>query len=167
MADSGPKSRIILQQCLSARLQTQPKTVNSEAKFVEIGPGLIVYVCFLKGATEDILDKIVKSITTAKLSEIEEDGKRVSVLDQPGDILIIPQATLGGVLKGKVMQYHRNIDKETGLKLYSKFVELCGSFVMDNSKSKECDKTVKFGTYGNRQVFNCVTNGPYSHVLEI
>ncbi|XP_050404422.2 D-aminoacyl-tRNA deacylase 2 [Patella vulgata] len=159
------KSKVVLQQCLSARLQIQPETDETPAKHVEIKRGLVVYVCFLKDATEDILDKMVKSVLTARLSE-GRDEKLVSILDLPGDVLIIPQATLGGILKGKMMQYHKNIDKETGLKLYTKFVEMCEQNLTENSKIKGVDVCVKSGTYGNRQVFSCSTNGPYSHIIE-
>ena len=108
---------------------------------------------------------IVKSILEARLSENDE-GKHISILELPGDILIIPQATLGGNLKGKSMQYHRNINKDTGLMLYSKFVQFCEESVTKCDRCREKQTCVKYGTYGNRQVFSTVTNGPYTHLLE-
>ena len=107
----------------------------------------------------------VKSVLGAKLSETE-DNKYVSILDLPGDILIIPQATLGGTLKGKLMQYHKNISKEEGLNLYTKFVRLCQDMMDNSEKCKENATVVRFGTYGNRQVFQTDTNGPYTHLIE-
>ncbi|XP_046571916.1 D-aminoacyl-tRNA deacylase 2-like isoform X1 [Haliotis rubra] len=161
----GSNARIVLQQCLSARLQVQPATEDTEAKYVETGKGLVMYVCFLKGATADILDKMVKCALSAKLSE-SAAGKRVSILDLPGNILIIPQATLGGALKGKRMQYHKNIDKEEGASLYADFVSLCRTTLQEAEGSREAGCVVQAGTYGNRQVFSCDTNGPYTHLLE-
>lgn len=35
--DSGPQARVILQQCLSAKLMVQPSTDVEEAKFVHVG----------------------------------------------------------------------------------------------------------------------------------
>ncbi|KAK6183296.1 hypothetical protein SNE40_010802 [Patella caerulea] len=163
--ETMPKARVVLQQCLSAKLQIQPETDETPAKHVEINRGLVVYVCFLNDATEDILDKMVKNVLMTRLSE-GGDRKLVSILDLPGDVLIIPQATLGGILKGKMMQYHKNIDKETGLKLYTNFVEMCEQSLTENSKNKGVDVCVKSGTYGNRQVFSCTTNGPYTHIIE-
>ena len=107
----------------------------------------------------------MKAALTACLSE-SDTGKLVSVLDLPGDVLIIPQATLGGNLKGKRMQYHRNINKEDGYNLYSKFAKLCHLYVTAAPKCKEQQKVVRYGTYGNRQVFSAQTNGPYTHILE-
>ena len=78
----------------------------------------------------------VNTLLNVKLSETE-NGKHVSVLDLPGNILIIPQATLGGRVKGRSMQYHSNSGKEEGLELYSQFVTLCKKELAANSKCAE------------------------------
>ncbi|OWF45920.1 probable D-tyrosyl-tRNA(Tyr) deacylase 2 [Mizuhopecten yessoensis] len=162
------KARMVLQQCLSARLQVEPGTECEEAKYVEIGKGLIIYVCFMKGATEEMVQKMVKCALTTCLSQLEDPSatKRVSVLDLPGDVLIIPQATLGGIPKGKSMQYHKNIAKEDGKKLYANFVSLCEATLHMSEKAREQEKQVRAGTYGNIQVFRTDTNGPFTHLLE-
>ena len=107
----------------------------------------------------------VNTVLGVKLCQTEA-GKLVSILELPGDILIVPQATLGGTLKGKVMQYHKNIEKDTGLQLYTAFVQRCQEKAQQNMTFKEADCSVKWGTYGNRQVLNMDTNGPYSHIVE-
>ncbi|XP_039770023.1 D-aminoacyl-tRNA deacylase 2 isoform X2 [Ornithorhynchus anatinus] len=147
----APRARALLQQCLQARLQ--------------INKGVVIYVCFFKGANEELLPKMVSTLLNVKLSE-SENGQHVSVLDLPGDILIIPQATLGGKVKGRGVQYHCNSGKEEGLGLYSQFVELCEKELTSNSKCAEAGVTVKHGTYGNRQVLKLDTNGPYTHLIE-
>ncbi|XP_030307880.1 D-aminoacyl-tRNA deacylase 2 isoform X2 [Calypte anna] len=134
-------ARALLQQCVSARLQVKPPDSGSEAEWVEIQRGLVIYICFFKGADEDLVPKI-------------------------GDVLIIPQATLGGKLKGKKMQYHANIEKEKGLKLYSQLVTLCEKELAANAKCMKAGTLVKHGTYGNRQVLKLDTNGPYTHLIE-
>lgn len=107
----------------------------------------------------------VNTLLNVKLSETE-NGKHVSILDLPGDVLIIPQATLGGRVKGKNMQYHSNSGKEEGLELYSQFVSLCEKALAANSKCAEAGVVVAHGTYGNRQVLKLDTNGPYTHLIE-
>lgn len=107
-----------------------------------------------------------RTALTVRLSE-SDDGKLVSVLDLPGDVLIIPQATLGGTIKGKVMQYHKNIAKEEGLQLYSEFVSIFRKTYERNDKCQTTGTVVRYGTYGNRQVFSCQTNGPYTHLIEM
>uniref|UniRef100_A0A8C3B5K8 D-aminoacyl-tRNA deacylase n=1 Tax=Cairina moschata TaxID=8855 RepID=A0A8C3B5K8_CAIMO len=107
----------------------------------------------------------VNTLLNVKLSE-NESGEYVSLLDLPGNVLIIPQATLGGKLKGRKMQYHVNIEKEKGLELYSQFVTLCEKELAANAKCTEAGVLLKYGTYGNRQVLKLDTNGPYTHLVE-
>ena len=157
-------ARVVLQQCISARLSTNVANESEieNAEFVEIANGIVVYICFLKNCTLSTIEKILKVVTSVKLSK-NVDGKRVSIIDLPGDILIVPQATLGGQLKGKSMQYHNNIDKHYGEQLYNRFVEMC----LHVLNAKTSDKHVKCGTYGNLQVLTISTNGPYTHAIDV
>ncbi|XP_068962087.1 D-aminoacyl-tRNA deacylase 2 [Petaurus breviceps papuanus] len=167
MAEAGRplQARVLLQQCLHAKLQVRPAQDDAEAQWVEVPRALVIYVCFFKGAEEDLLPKMVNTLLNVKLSETE-NGKHVSILDLPGNILIIPQATLGGKMKGRSMQYHTNSGKEEGLVLYSQFVALCEKELAANSKCAEAGMVVRHGTYGNRQVLKLDTNGPYTHLIE-
>ncbi|XP_035575857.1 D-aminoacyl-tRNA deacylase 2 isoform X2 [Canis lupus baileyi] len=152
MADSCrmPQARALLQQCLHARLQVRPAEGDAESQWVEVFP---------------FLPHPVNTLLNVKLSEAE-NGKHVSILDLPGNVLIIPQATLGGRVKGRNMQYHSNSGKEEGLELYSQFVTLCEKELAANSKCAEAGVVVEHGTYGNRQVLKLDTNGPYTHLIE-
>ncbi|KAM4723981.1 D-aminoacyl-tRNA deacylase 2 isoform 1-T1 [Anableps anableps] len=169
MAEKGsaPLARTVLQQCLHGRLQVQEGDEQLEAQYVQINRGMVIYVCFFRGATDDILPKMVSTLLNLRLCELPS-GKRVSVLELPGSLLIVPQATLGGKAKGKAMQYHNNVSKEDGLKLYSSFVSLCEKELMAaaGEAGREAEVTVKHGTYGNRQVLQLVTNGPYTHLMD-
>ena len=107
----------------------------------------------------------VKAVLNCKLCE-NGSGKLVSILDLPGNLLIIPQATLGGRLKSKSMQYHMNIEKETGQDLYQEFTKRCQLTFTENAANSENGVVVKSGTYGNRQVLNVDTNGPFTHIIE-
>ncbi|KAG9268130.1 D-aminoacyl-tRNA deacylase 2 [Astyanax mexicanus] len=164
-SDSAVKARVVLQQCLRATLQVKPPQEESEAQWVQIDRGMVIYICFFKGATEDIIPKMVNSLLNIKLCETDA-GKYTSVLDLPGNVLIVPQATLGGKSKGKCMQYHGNIGKEDGQKLYSSFVSQCEQELSLAVKCSEAGTEVKHGTYGNRQVLKLDTNGPYTHLME-
>ncbi|XP_068607827.1 D-aminoacyl-tRNA deacylase 2 [Brachionichthys hirsutus] len=168
MTDKGsaPVARTLLQQCLQARLQVKPADDVTEAQFVQIDRGTLIYICFFKGATDDILPKMVSTLLNLRLSE-SDSGKMVSVLELPGSLLIVPQATLGGKCKGRAMQYHNNISKEDGLRLYGSFVALCEKeLTAAASAGGGAQVAVKHGTYGNRQVLKLDTNGPYTHLME-
>ncbi|XP_040025492.2 D-aminoacyl-tRNA deacylase 2 [Gasterosteus aculeatus] len=153
----GPVARAVLQQCLQARLQVKPAEEEAEAQFVQIERGMVIYICFFKGATDDLLPKMASTLLNLRLCE-SDSGKMVSVSELPGDLLIVPQATLGGKAKGRALQYHDNIGKEDGLRLYAAFVSLC--------EERLAAASVKHGTYGNRQVLKLDTNGPYTHLVD-
>ncbi|XP_045129859.1 D-aminoacyl-tRNA deacylase 2-like [Portunus trituberculatus] len=152
--------RMVVQQCLSASLKLE-RSEDEAPEIVKIGRGMVVFVCFLEKATEETVDKLSKHITNVRLCE-NDNGRRVSVCDVQGDVLIVPQATLGGKLKGKAMQYHMNIDKVFGEALYRKFCHQVRS-----SSEKVSSGNVKCGVYGTRQVLSMDTNGPYTHIIEV
>lgn len=85
-----------------------------------------------------------------------------SLLELPGSLLIVPQATLGGRPKGRAMQYHHNIAKQDGLRLYAAFVSLCE----EQLAAAGAGVTVRHGSYGSRQVLSLDTNGPFTHLME-
>ena len=91
----------------------------------------------------------------------------MSIVDLPGDVLIVPQATLGGKMKGKMCQYHNNVDKDKGKDLYDYFLKILEQTLNSNVKWFENGCKVKSGTYGIRQVYTTQTNGPYMHIVEI
>ncbi|ELT95466.1 hypothetical protein CAPTEDRAFT_175988 [Capitella teleta] len=160
-------ARVVLQQCISARLQIRPATADSSAEFVQIREGLVVHTCFCRGATAETVAKLATKVLNARVFKPEDSEKAISVLNLPGDVLIVPQATLGGRLKGNVLQYHRNLAKDESLKLYTDFVELCTKTVGDNNNRYGYGCQVFGGTYGNRQVLSMETNGPHSNIVEI
>ncbi|XP_013386477.1 putative D-tyrosyl-tRNA(Tyr) deacylase 2 [Lingula anatina] len=158
-------ARIVIQQCLAATLRLNPESEVSEAEYAKIKQGMVVFVCFLKGANKELVEKMVKQVLAIKLCE-GKDGKLTSITDLPGDLLIIPQACLGGKLKGKSVQYHSIINKTDGSDLYRTFVELCTDSFQQNSAMQEAGCVVKSGVYGNRQVLNMETNGPFTHIVD-
>lgn len=78
----------------------------------------------------------------------------------------MPQATLGGKMKGKMFQYHNNVSKDLGFELYNKFVDLMRKSAKQNEKWSKINCKIENGTYGIRQVYSTETNGPYLHLIE-
>ncbi|XP_056403008.1 D-aminoacyl-tRNA deacylase 2 isoform X2 [Hyla sarda] len=158
-------ARVVLQQCLHAKLQVRPQDKDSDAEWVEIQRGMVMYVCFFKGSTKDLIPKMVSSLLNVKLSE-SDSGKRESITELPGDVLIVPQATLGGKSKGRCMQYHSNAGKEQGMELYDLLIAQCQKELEAHPQWLKSGAALRYGTYGNRQVLKLDTNGPYTHLLE-
>jgi len=157
-------AKLIVQQCIYAKLQTNfdqtnenERNIEEKKVYVEINRGVVAYVCFLKSASIKTVEKLCNLIYSIKLSKPQDNGKLVSLFDLKGDLLLVPQATLGGKLRGKSMQYHNNISKQEGHTLFELLVNLC----------REKKNKVEHGTYGNLQVLNIETNGPYTHSIEV
>ena len=151
--------RLLVQQVVGARL------VLPDGKEIKIGTGLVVFVCFLKGVTEEVVKKAAKVTLGVKLSEGEEGERRVDVVTNGGEVLVVPQATLGGKLKGSSLQYHNNVKPAEGEEMYKLFCKM----LREARGEDEGDelRMVKVGMFGARQVLSMETNGPYSHVIDI
>uniref|UniRef100_A0A2K5LSE5 D-aminoacyl-tRNA deacylase n=1 Tax=Cercocebus atys TaxID=9531 RepID=A0A2K5LSE5_CERAT len=132
------QARALLQQCLHARLQIRPAEGDAAAQWVEVQRGLVIYVCFFKGADKEILPKMVNTLLNVKLSETE-NGKHVSILDLPATFLLSLKLPLEKT-KRRNMQYHSNSGKEE-------------KEVAANSKCAEAGVVLD-------------TNGPFTHLIE-
>ncbi len=153
--NSGSKSvvRLVVQQCLSASLKLPDQSE------IAIDGGMVVFVCFKQGAEEEDATKAADTVCAVKLCEKEEGAKRVSAAEGAADVLVVPQATLGGKLKGRALQYHGNVAKEDGERLYEAFCQ--------RLRSREGLGKVESGVYGARQVLSSQTNGPFTHVFDL
>lgn len=61
------------------------------------------------------------------------------------------------------MQYHGNIKKEEGEKLYDEFIVACRNHFIPEAPLNK----LSAGLYGARQDLSLVTNGPFSHVVDL
>lgn len=175
--------------------------VDNVARYVDIEAGVLLYVAFLAGCTEDVVRNAVATIVSSKVfllgvdrcadEEAKAQGgsraKPSALVDSTSDsVLVVPQATLAGKLKGKVMQYHQQIDKAEGARLYRLFCfELAAAllpqvaktavdehaadafangFTRDAAASNQ--RQVLWGTYGNRQGLKIDSPGPFTHTFE-
>lgn len=123
---------------------------------------MVVYVCFLKNATEETVDKLTKHIINVRVFRSKIGRGRMSVSEVQGDILLVPQSTIGGKPKGKSMQYHLNIEKAYGISLYHKLCQQVRSRV-----EKIYSGNVKCGVYGTKELLTIESNGPFTHMIEV
>eukprot|EP01061_Rhynchopus_euleeides_P006535 TRINITY_DN15571_c0_g1_i1.p1 TRINITY_DN15571_c0_g1~~TRINITY_DN15571_c0_g1_i1.p1 ORF type:complete len:162 (+),score=56.75 TRINITY_DN15571_c0_g1_i1:127-612(+) len=157
--------RLVLQGVERASL-----LVDNVDKWVEIQRGLIVHVCFLKDASEEVALKGAADVLQAKIFPSVDGecnrGRAARALDENWDILIVPQATLAGKIKGKQAQYHSQYDKEKGAAMYEFFCNTVRDMVAKHDRSDAPAPSVQCGTYGNRQGLKLESLGPFTHVLE-
>ena len=191
--------KLVIQQCLSARLKPPPNEEEGDFGDRSIREGMVVFVCFSKGATEAAAIRAAEATSRLKLCEppeVEKESearytettqvppsrrKRMSVLERRGDVLVVPQATLGAKLKGKgrgnnSLQYHGNVDKADGERLFAAFCAALKSLVEENDAGEVPESQgsqgsqgprVVGGVYGARQRLTMDTDGPYTHILQL
>ncbi|KAG7466476.1 hypothetical protein MATL_G00165130 [Megalops atlanticus] len=159
------RARTVIQQCQYARLRVKQEGGDSYAEWVEIHKGMVVYICFLKGATEKLIPKMVNALLNVKLFEAEP-GKQVSVLDLPGSVLVVPQVALGGKARRRSLQYPSSIDSWRGLQLYTSFIAQLESQLLSSSKCAEAGVVVRYGVYGEQQALVMDSDGLSTHLME-
>ncbi|KAI5102212.1 putative D-tyrosyl-tRNA(Tyr) deacylase 2 [Silurus meridionalis] len=162
---SSLSARTVVQQCAHALLQVKPQTTDADSEWVEIHEGMVIYVCFYKGATEKIIPKMVNTLLNTTFFPVSM-GRHVSVMELPGSVMIIPQDTMTGVVKGNRVQHHDVIEVWKGPFLYRQFVSQCEKEVAASTKCTEAGVVVRHGVYGNMQALYLNSNTPLTHVLE-
>ena len=161
--------KLIIQQCVSAKLKViscQSEGAGAgagEEGSVSIEKGIVVYVSFLKSANIESAKRAANTALNVKLTYEETTGKLQSALDTESDMLVVPQACLGGKLKGKSFQYHNLLGKDVSRDLYQGFLDESRQLIaLSDSKG-----SLKHGTYGIRQVLQLETVGPFTHIIDI
>jgi len=168
--------KLVIQQCLSARLKPPERDeegFGAEERSIEAG--MVIFVCFSKGATEEAAIRAARAAAGLRLCEppppeeagqAESGRKRMSVLERRGDVLVVPQFTLGAKLKGRnnSLQYHGNVDKADGERLFAAFCAALAALVREEGGG---EARVVGGAYGARQRLAMDTDGPFTHTLQL
>ncbi|XP_063040195.1 uncharacterized protein LOC134435248 [Engraulis encrasicolus] len=107
----------------------------------------------------------VKVLLGVKLFRVKE-GEPTSVLDLPGNVIIVPQESLSGTLKNGQFEYSEKIDASKGIRLYRNFVTQCEKAVASSKKSMEAKCVVQCGVYGQKQNMYLNAEDPLTHVIK-
>ncbi|XP_024911150.1 uncharacterized protein LOC103382553 isoform X2 [Cynoglossus semilaevis] len=163
---SKPLARTIIQQCSQAKVKVKPPLDGAEAQWAEIQQGMVVYVCFYHGATEDVTHEMANTLMSTKFFR-KTARHSVSVLDLPGSVLFIPQESLQGVLSsGRRMQYQGGCEKWQGAQLFSSLVLACRELMHRSTKCTDAGVSVEQGVYGQKQEIVLNSAEPLTHLLE-
>lgn len=106
--------------------------VDNESKYVRVGKGVAMYVAFLKKddiqtISDALIEKAVKSILKKKMFNhfkctARAASRPLSLESCPEiDILILPQASLGGSTKDRIVQYYTLPPREESIRAYNAF----------------------------------------------
>eukprot|EP00300_Choanocystis_sp_HF-7_P030817 c39777_g1_i1.p1 GENE.c39777_g1_i1~~c39777_g1_i1.p1 ORF type:complete len:184 (-),score=31.82 c39777_g1_i1:34-549(-) len=165
--------RLVVQRVSRARL-----LLDNQSEYAEIENGCVIFVVFMSDVTLEAVEKAATALCRARLftppgQGIGTGGSSVAVsggspptslaeMPAPFDVLIVPQASMGGTLRGKGLQYHGLVAKEHGAEMYHAFAGAVRA-LCETSEGKRCIN----GTYGNRQGFEMATDGPHTYWLEL
>lgn len=142
--------KVVLQRVTSASVSVDSKAIGSIAK------GLVVYVGISQDCTHEKLEWMAKKMLNLRLWASDQKGFDLSVQDVKGEILVISNFTLHGVIDGNKPNFRSAMQYEEAQKMYEVFVEL-----LKNSNLK-----VETGEFGAKMDVSSVVDGPVNLVLE-
>ncbi|XP_040925299.1 uncharacterized protein LOC114849111 isoform X2 [Betta splendens] len=159
-------ARAVIQQCSQAKVKIRPALNEADAQWAEIQTGMVVYVCFFDGATEDVAYEMANCLMTTRIFR-KSTRQAVSILELPGSVLFIPQDSLvWEPAPKKKVQYKGMCEPWWGAQLFSTLVSTCIDLMSDSAKCKTAGAKVEQGVYGQKQeiVFSSVE--PLTLLLE-
>ncbi|XP_037622951.1 uncharacterized protein LOC119486712 [Sebastes umbrosus] len=160
------QARMVIQQCSTAKVKVKPALDGADAQWAEIQEGMVVYVCFFHGATEDVAHEMASSLMTTKFFR-KDTGHSVSVVDLPGSVLFIPQdSLLGEPVPKRRVQYKGGCELWWGAQLFSNLVSACRELMAGSAKCTKAGAKVEEGVYAQKQEIVLNSVEPLTLLLE-
>ena len=143
--------KILVQNVLNAKVEIDKKIVG------QIDRGFCVFVAFTNGDNEQIVDKMINKLITARLFQDENGKTNLSLLDINGSILSVSQFTLYASLKdGRRPSFIASLEPTRASELYDYF----------NKKIKKLNINVEKGIFGADMKVSLTNDGPFTIMLD-
>lgn len=108
--------RALLQRVRSARVTVAGRLTG------EIGPGLLILICAMRGDTEAEADQLAAKIVKLRIFRDAEDKMNLSLRDTGGDALVVSQFTLAAdTSRGNRPGFSPAAPPDEGERLYRHF----------------------------------------------
>jgi D-tyrosyl-tRNA(Tyr) deacylase len=126
--------------------------VSIEGKiFSEIGPGLVIFVCFEKDDSMESIASMVGKIINFKMLDGFKESKPRSLKDANEEALVVSQFTLAAITnKGNKPSFHKSAKPEEAKLMYDEFM---------NIFERSCGN-VKQGKFGAFMEISLINKGP-------
>jgi len=135
----------------SVSVGDQPETKRTIEK------GLIVFLGISKTDTENDVDKLVNKLQKLRVFPDRQEKMNLDIQSVRGEILLIPQFTLLGSLKGNNRpDFFNAAGKELATGLYELFAD----------KLTKAGLSVKTGFFGEHMIISSRLSGPVTIILE-
>jgi len=137
--------KAVLQRVSSAKVEVDGQIVG------QIGKGLLVFLCVVKGDAENDLDYLVKKVSQLRIFEDDQEQMNLSIADVKGSILVVSQFTLvASMRKGNRPSFDNAESPERAKTMYEDFV----------SRIRDTGLPVQTGVFSARMDVTLVNDGP-------
>jgi D-tyrosyl-tRNA(Tyr) deacylase len=123
----------------------------------EIGKGLLVFLCVMKGDTETDLDYILKKVTSLRVFGDAQGRMNLSVLETGGELLVVSQFTLAAsVKKGNRPSFDSAEEPGQAKKMYEAFIR----------RVRETGAAVQTGEFAATMAVSLTNDGPVTLLID-
>jgi D-tyrosyl-tRNA(Tyr) deacylase len=143
--------KALLQRVSSARVEIDGRSVG------EIGNGLLVFLCAVKGDTDRDLEYIVKKVSKLRIFGDENGKMNLSIMDVKGRVLVVSQFTLAAsTRKGNRPSFDTAESPERAR-------ALCDTFVMN---VRQAGLSVQTGVFAESMAVSLTNDGPVTILID-
>lgn len=143
--------KALLQRVSSAKVELNGQVVG------EIGKGVLVFLCAVKGDTDKDLDHIVKKVSRIRIFGDEKGKMNLSVLDIAGEVLVVSQFTLAAsTRKGDRPSFDEAEEPGRAKAAYEQFIR----------RLKELGLPVRTGAFGAAMAVSLTNDGPVTVLID-
>ncbi len=142
--------KAVIQRVNYAKVSIGQKEVS------EIGKGILIFIGISNKYNDDKLEWMVRKVQNIRLWPSENKGFDLSVKDIGGEILVVSQFTLYGIVEGNKPNFKNSAEYSTAKQIYDKFVY----------RLKDDGIRIKTGEFGAMMNVELDNDGPVTIILE-
>lgn len=122
------------------------------AEISRIKEGLLVLVGITHDDTPDVADHMVSKVLNMRLWEREGKSWNGTVMELGGEVMVVSQFTLYGILKGNKPDFHASMEADKARDLFD--------YVVEELKNKYSHDKIQTGKFQALMEVGSVINGP-------